>query len=279
MPRLNPKLPLLWRTPTSCQFGSLSPVAVLRDTTVNEERALAVLREGTSLGTLRALAAQWYMAPTELDDLLVRVAPALEPEPQLAPRRRVSVVGCDTGRAEIVRALRDEWEVVDSAGDTSSAVAAVDLVIILANYVLPLATAGAWLRRDTPHVLVVFDEQSAYVGPLIMPGLTPCAHCIDEQRRVNDDCWPAIATQLMFAQRPEISTALRFRVACDVLTLARLWRDEKRVHSARFRVTESTSEDDRDARFSVECQCRDLTGTESASADSRVSQTKTPTTS
>ncbi len=254
-------------------------MAVLRDTTVNEERALAVLREGTSLATLRALAAQWHMSPTELDDLLERLAPALEPEPQLVPQRRVSVVGCETGRTEIVRALRDEWEVVDSTGDASSAVSTVDLVIILANFVVPLATAGAWLRRDTPHVLVVFDEQSALVGPLIVPGLTPCAHCIDEQRRVDDDCWPAIATQLLFAQRPDTTTALRFRVACEVLKLVQLWHNQKPVHSSRLRVTESTSEDDRDARFSVECQCRALTGTGSASADSRVSQTKTPTTS
>jgi len=278
MPRLNPRLPLLWRTPTSCQFGSLEPVAMLRDTTVNEERALAVLREGTSLATLRALAGQWHMTPADLDDFLERIEPALDRESRLT-RHRVSVVGCETGRHEIMRALGDEWDVVDAVDDSSNTVADVDLVIIVANYVVPLATAGAWLRRDTPHLLVVFDEADAHVGPLIVPGVTPCAHCIDEQRRVSDDCWPAVATQLMFAQRPETTTALRFRVACEVLRIAQRWRDQTTFHSTRLMVTASTSTDDRDAEFSADCQCRALKGIGSESEGFRESQTMTPTTS
>jgi len=279
MPRLNSRLPLLWRTPTSCQFGSLDPVAILRDTTVNEERALAVLREGTSLATLRALVGQWHMTPEELDDFLQRIEPALESESPPTPRRRISVVGCDTGRAEIKRALDDEWEVLDGAGESSSTVADVDLVVIVSDFVVPLAVAGAWLRRDTPHLLVVFDEQAARVGPLIVPGLTPCAHCIDEQRRVSDDCWPAIATQLMFAQRPETTTALRCRVACEVLLLARNWRDEAPRHATRLRITELSSDVDRGAEFSADCQCRALRGIESEFEDFHASQTMTPTTS
>ena len=278
MPRLNPRLPLLWRTPTSCQFGSLEPVAILRDTTVNEERALAVLREGTSLPTLRALAAQWHMTPSELDDFLDRIAPALECESP-PPRPRVSVVGCETGRHEITRAFDDGWDVVDAVDASSNTVADVDLVIIVANYVVPLAMAGAWLRRDIPHLLVVFDEADAHVGPLIVPGVTPCAHCIDEQRRVSDGCWPAVATQLMFAQRPETTTALRFRVACDVLRIAQHWRDQTTFPSTRLMVTASTSTDDGDAEFSDDCECRALKGIGSESEGFRESQTMTPTTS
>ena len=288
MPRLDPRLPLLWRTPTSCQLGSLDPVAILRDTTVNEERALAVLREGTPLATLRALAGQWHMTPAELADFLERIEPALEPDSR-PQRRRVSVVGCDTGRNEIIGALSDEWDIVESGDrssngdafneDASSQVEDLDLVVIVANYVVPLATAGAWLRRDTPHLLVVFDEQAAHVGPLVVPGLTPCAHCIDEGHRVRDDCWPAVATQLMFTPRPETATALRFQVACTVLRVAQHWREGLPLQTNGFRVTALTRSDDHGVEFSAECQCRSLTGTESESEDSRAIQTMTPTTS
>lgn len=287
MPRLNPQLPLLWRTPTSCQLGSLEPVAILRETTVNEERALAVLREGTSLATLRALTGQWHMTPVELADFLEQIEPALEPETR-PQRRRVSVVGCETGRHEITCAFGDEWDIVesgdhssieDSTSDRSSGeVPDVDLVVIVANYVVPLSTAGVWLRRDTPHLLVVFDEQAAHVGPLVVPGLTPCAHCIDEQRRISDEFWPAIATQLMFTPKPETSTALRFQVACTTLWVAQQWREGLPLHAKGFRVTGSTSTVDGSVEFSADCQCRSLTGTVSESEDSHAIQTRTPTT-
>jgi hypothetical protein len=253
-------------------------VAILRDTTVNEERALAVLREGTSLATLRALAGQWHMTPAELDDFLNRIAPALERESE-PPRRRVHVVGCDTGRREIMRAFDDEWNVVDPADDSSNTVAHVDLVIIVANYVAPLAIAGAWLRRDTPHLLVVFDEQDAHIGPLIVPGMTPCAYCIDDRHRLTDDCWSAVATQLMYAHEPHTAAALRFRVACDVLRIAQRWRDGLPLDLNQLQVTAFTSADERVAQFSPECQCRALRGIESESEGFRESQMMTPTTS
>jgi hypothetical protein len=144
---------------------------------------------------------------------------------------------------------------------------------------VPLATAGAWLRRDTPHLLVVFDEQAAHVGPIIVPGVTPCAHCIDEQHRVSDDCWPAVATQLMFTPRPDTTTALRYQVACTVLRTAQHWRDGLSLHAKGFRVTASTSSEDYDVEFSADCQCRSLTGTESEPENSPVIQMRTPTTS
>jgi 16S rRNA (uracil1498-N3)-methyltransferase len=105
MPRLNSRLPLLWRTPTSCQFGSLDPVAILRDTTVNEERALAVLREGTSLATLRALVGQWHMTPEELDDLAARPFVSLC---RLGPRILRAETAAVAGLAAL-QALAGDW--------------------------------------------------------------------------------------------------------------------------------------------------------------------------
>ncbi len=279
MLRLNPRLPFVWRTPNSCQFGSLTPVAILRDTTINQERAIAVLLEGTPRETLRALARQWQMPSTELDDLLSRISAALEPDAPHPTRLRVAIDGSGVGRDEIAQALRDEWIVDDSAPD---------VVVVVANYVLPLELTGRWLRRDVPHLIVVVDERGAHVGPLVIPGVTPCAHCVDAQARAADESWPAVATQLMFAPPPDLPVAVRFHIASDVEHVIRSWREgqERRdscageIRGERIRVDLTRIEREvTPVTFSDDCQCRALQEIATECEPTRVIQMTTPTTS
>lgn len=286
MLRLDPRFPLIWRTPTSLQLGSVHPVVTLDSTTPNVERAIAVLREGAPPATLRAMGRQWHLADDELDALLTRLEPALELASDPSTRPRVVVEGSIAGSDEIRRALGDAWDVDEANG------AHPNLVVIVANFVTPLAVAGHWLRRDVPHLCVTLDESGADVGPLVVPGMTPCLHCLDEQRRRDDDCWTAIATQLLFAAPPHASSELRFRVASEVARVAREWHDHSVTPRARIRVALS---DDRarpdgdgvvhrpqrtsDFRFSDECQCRALRENVSEFAIHRETRTMLPTTS
>ena len=50
--------------------------------------------------------------------------------------------------------------------------------------------------RETPHLLVQVRETSAFVGPLVVPGMTTCWRCVQIARSDRDPAWPAISAQL-----------------------------------------------------------------------------------
>lgn len=288
MLRLDPRLPLVWRTPTSCQFGSVAPVAVLDETTTNIERAVAVLAEGTSLSTLRALARQWHMPEAELDDFLTLMTPALEQTAHEAAPLHVRLEGNGDGLRELVEVLRDDCRL---SGVSASFVPPLELdeltddpelVIVVANFVTPVEMAGHWLRRDVPHLLIVNYEDGVRIGPLVVPGISPCAFCVEDHHRQSDTCWSALATQLMYATPPRHAASLHYRVACETLAVIHRWhRDgnilQEQIHVARH--PRASTERTKSAGFSVACQCQSLTGNEIGLGPRRGSQKMTPTTS
>lgn len=56
-----------------------------------------------------------------------------------------------------------------------------------------------WLRqvRHHPHLPVVIRETTALIGPLVLPGRTPCLRCVELVRGERDPVWPALAAQLV----------------------------------------------------------------------------------
>jgi len=283
MLRLNPRLPLVWRTPTSCQFGSLVPVAVLHELTPNDERALAVLHEGALLSTLRALASHWHMSDIELDHLLSLLTPALEESKQDEAPLRVLIEGSSDGQGEIFEVLSDDF-LVSHAQQASSATSALDpdIVVIVADFVAPLATAGFWLRRDIPHLIVTNHEDGVRIGPLVVPGVSPCTYCLDTQHSQSDECWSAIATQLMFARAPRPSTTLRYRVASEIHGVIQRWQSDQEILRARIHVASRPTTSVNPSRavpFSDECQCQSLKENVTANATPRANQKTKPTTS
>jgi hypothetical protein len=47
-----------------------------------------------------------------------------------------------------------------------------------------------------PHLPVGIRETTAIVGPLVLPGRTPCLRCTDLHRAERDPAWPLLAAQL-----------------------------------------------------------------------------------
>lgn len=54
----------------------------------------------------------------------------------------------------------------------------------------------ALLRADQPHLLVRGTGDGVVVGPLVLPGRTPCLRCTDLLRCELDPDWPALLSQL-----------------------------------------------------------------------------------
>jgi bacteriocin biosynthesis cyclodehydratase domain-containing protein len=59
-----------------------------------------------------------------------------------------------------------------------------------------------WLGqvRQRPHLPVLVRETTAVIGPLVLPGRTPCIRCVELTRGDRDPAWPALAAQLVGEQ-------------------------------------------------------------------------------
>ena len=64
-----------------------------------------------------------------------------------------------------------------------------------------LVAARELLALDVTHLLLVSDEDGVTVGPVVIPGKTACAGCLDHARADRDARWPRIALQLGGAAR------------------------------------------------------------------------------
>jgi bacteriocin biosynthesis cyclodehydratase domain-containing protein len=71
-----------------------------------------------------------------------------------------------------------------------------DLVVHVEDRAVDVAAATRLVAIGTDHLAVVVHEAGAVVGPLVLPGLTPCHRCLDLHRRDADDRWPTMAVQL-----------------------------------------------------------------------------------
>lgn len=74
-----------------------------------------------------------------------------------------------------------------------------DLVVLLGHGALDPARAEGLLREDVAHLGVLVRERDAVVGPLVLPGHSPCLRCLDLHRRDRDPQWPRLVPQLAAA--------------------------------------------------------------------------------
>ena len=58
------------------------------------------------------------------------------------------------------------------------------------------------LRSDQPHLLLRSTGTTVTVGPLVLPGRTPCVRCCDLARRDADPAWPRLLPQLTRLRPP-----------------------------------------------------------------------------
>ncbi|GGK89159.1 cyclodehydratase [Salinibacterium xinjiangense] len=196
--RLDPRLPLVWRSPFGMQVG-IDPVVVrIDDVTDAQQRMLAALAVGTSAPGLAMMAGgRGPEAAAARDELLELVAPALEsvPRPGLST---VAISGSETLANAIAALLASRGVAVLVAADAADlAESQPDVAIIVGHFVLAPELHALWLRRDIPHLGVVVGDTATIIGPMIEPGTGPCLLCLELHHRDADRAWPAIASQLL----------------------------------------------------------------------------------
>jgi bacteriocin biosynthesis cyclodehydratase domain-containing protein len=276
MQRIDPRLPLLWRTPSEIQLGFASPRAVLVGLTPAEEYVVSALHSGVSDVSLRALGAQRGMTHEQLSGLVERVGPALEP-PAGEALPQVALEGSGLGAARIAHTLTDAGFTLVAPTDligaadgarpssTSRAGATKSIAVIVATMVLAPERCGRWLRRSVRHLPVVWLDTQVHVGPLIEPGRTACWHCIELARCDADPARRALVTQV--AGRPAATETNR--ITQEVALRVARWLDGSdapesgsalvcEVSSGRWRRMATTPH--------AACSCHTPRGNESARA-------------
>lgn len=187
--RLDPSVPLVWRDPFSLQFGVDPPRVVLREMSNADERVIAALQTGVTPAGLQMVAKAAGVSADALRQIMESLAPMLLESTAKPKARRVAVLGSGPTARLLGHAL---GEMSVAAADETTC----DLGVALGHYVLDPRQYGMWLRRDLPHLPIIFGDGTVTIGPLVEPGVTACLYCLEHHRRDADASWSAIASQL-----------------------------------------------------------------------------------
>lgn len=264
--KLDPRLPLVWRSPSSVQLGVDPAVVRFDDVTDMQERILAALAVGVSEPGLAMIARE---AIEERDAMLERLAPALAAPERVEARPTVAVSGTEPLVTAVSTVLAESGiRVVAAADPDELTVASPDLAILEGHFVLAPELHAFWLRRDVPHIPVVFSDTGVEVGPVIEPGDGPCLLCIELHRRDADPAWPAIATQLL-GRRSRAASAVLVAEATATVSRMTVRRLDTGTPPARSVRIDAASGDvlSRDWAVHPECGCRGIQHLVSAGAD------------
>jgi bacteriocin biosynthesis cyclodehydratase domain-containing protein len=139
-------------------------------------------RVGATIATLLAAAGVGHLALTDSGPLR---------QADYAPGGVRSSSARQGSRAEAARALLPGRAVSrGSAAKTGSTV-----VLAPTGSVIP----PEWLGRvrHRPHLPVIIRETTAVIGPLVLPGRSPCLRCVELIRGDRDPVWPVLAAQLI----------------------------------------------------------------------------------
>jgi len=180
----------------------------LDDVSSTTERLIAALVAGVTRPGLTMIAGRDTEA---CEALLEAVAPALLGPPDEAGQARlpgpvptILVAGTGPTAEALVSALASAGSRVLTASDPAVVATAInepgaelpDATVLIGHYVLAPTAGGVWLRRDIPHLPVIFSDSGVRIGPLVTPGTGPCLHCLELHHRDADAAWPALASQL-----------------------------------------------------------------------------------
>ncbi|QYH36738.1 hypothetical protein [Salinibacterium sp. M195] len=273
--RVDPRLPLVWRSPTSAQFGIDPPAVVLPHVTDIQEKILSALVSGISRSGIGMLARSH---PAECDDLLDALSRILVATPPQPPSAHVAIVGSGALTEAIARTLAASGVTVSTAEHSDELAGPdPDLTILVGHFVIAPSVHSHWLRRDIPHLPVVVSDSAAEIGPVVTPGITGCLLCVELHRRDADVAWPAIATQLMGRHSHAETPVLIAEAAAEAsrMALHRLGRGGYTVFdqtpadaASSVRIDYATGRRDESLRFShPECGCQQVGNVASVASD------------
>lgn len=247
--RLDPGVPVLWRDSDTVQVGVGDGIRLPADEPWVVP-LLARMSEGFRMASFDVIAHAAGAPRREARELLTRLRPLLVDDPAAPRAAWVESVGMADGRSEhrMREALLDEGVAAGDRLDPD------DCGVILVQGAAAALHLACFLRDDIPHLPVAFERGRTTVGPVVVPGVTPCLSCRDGHERDRDPAWPRLHAQLIARPCGPISAA---RIAEAATLVARLLTDEAAAGSF-VEVSESGGPAWRSVAFHEECRCREL---------------------
>lgn len=272
--RLDPAVPLLWRDGETLQIGIEGTLRIAAsDPWV--EKLVARMAAGFRRATFDVIAHSVGAPRADARMLLARLEPLLVEDRVSHPAAWVESIDVLDGRCEyrMREALLDEG-VVAGARETPT-----DIGVVLIDGAAAALQFARYLREDITHLPVALERGRTTIGPLIVPGDSPCLTCRDEHERDGDAAWPRMHAQLIGRTAGLVSAA---RIA-DAATLVAQLLTETTASGAFVEVSADGRRAWRSVTLHAECRCREqsflsLRGTGTASAPpARLSATTTAT--
>lgn len=217
----------VWRSAGVLQVGIDPPSLVLDGVPPGIARVVGLLAHPCSpeeLGTLLPQLDQhwvsWLLARLTAAEMLV---PA---EPEAAPS--LLVVGAGALAEAVARTVADTGLAAARVDPAGLAVLppcpeGPELVLLASSAAEPdRALTDTLFREGRSHLVVRVEPDRAVVGPLVVPGQTPCVRCQDLTRVRLDAGWPHLLAQLCREQvRP--LPALLIWAAATAAVQVRAW--------------------------------------------------------
>lgn len=246
--RIAPEYPMLWRDADTVQFGLEGGLRIDADEPWIEP-LIQALRSGIRRSAFDVVA-HGVGAPREAARrLLEMLEPILITDLPAPPPVWIESVDVDDSRVE----ARMEIALHDEGFSTAPRGAAPAVGIVLVQGAASAHRLAGYLHDDLVHLPVAFEPGAVVIGPLIVPGRSPCLACRDAHERDRDPAWPAMHAQLIGAHCGRITTA---RTAEAAGFIARLLR-ETDAGPRSVRVSPDGRRTWREARFHAECRCRE----------------------
>lgn len=213
--RLDARYPILWRDASTVQFG-LEGVVTLDVDEPWIEPLLTRLRSGIRLSAFDVVAHGVGAPRAAAKRLLSSLRPVLVTDARSAPAVFVEDVNVSDGRMteRMRQSLADEGIRISGRTDADA------VAVVVVEGAAAALQFAPYLREDRAHLPVAFEHDAVTVGPLVVPGRTPCLSCRDEHERRRDQAWPILHAQLV-GRAVDVSTA---RVANAASLVTRVLR-------------------------------------------------------
>ena len=185
------------------QFG-LSPGHGIVLAGLSEPETQLLLSLAGNAGTSRdlALANRFGVRPQRVADLVAALHghDLLEETGTIRAAHQDRSV-CVPGRGNVVEQIRAHLTgagvgAVLPRASAEKERAELDLVVLCATDAVTPDVARDWQEAGTPHLPVILRDGAVVIGPLVLPGASPCLRCLDLHRRDRDHAWPSILTQI-----------------------------------------------------------------------------------
>lgn len=246
--RLDPAYPPLWRDVDTVQFG-MEGVVQIPASEPWVDPLLESLRQGFRPSTFDVIAHSAGAPREAARELLTRLKPVLRSDPPPLPLVWIESLNMVDSRI----AARTEIALVDEGFSTTERGSALAVAVVLVEGAASAGQFARHLRDDVMHLPIAFEVGGTTIGPLIVPGRTPCLSCRDEHERARDPAWPMLHAQLVGSASGRITAA---RTAEAAALAARILAEP--AHASRsVRISPDGRRVWRSVSFRAECRCRE----------------------